>query len=160
MIEAFNRLNGKVEALLQENAKLMEHVKLSKGKDSSQKAPTGTQILAPSYPSQDKMDKKGLHSPTNAIRSTVSDDKDTASLVQTVASKDTSNSLMAVTLPKSEEESSSSRRRLPRSFMSRPESTPWTWPALKNHCWSPKRTLILDDYKRETNLSMQKLKTE
>ncbi|WMV49241.1 hypothetical protein MTR67_042626 [Solanum verrucosum] len=63
------------------------------------------------------MDKKGVHSPTNAIRSTVSDDKGTASPVQMVAGKDTSNSFMAVILPKSEEESSSSRRRQPRSFI-------------------------------------------
>ncbi|KAG5596062.1 hypothetical protein H5410_037294 [Solanum commersonii] len=83
MTEAFKRLNAKVEALLQENAKLME---------------------------------QGVHSPTNAKRSTVSDDKDTTSPVQTVAGKDTSNPFMAVTLPKSEDEGSSSRRRLPRSF--------------------------------------------
>ncbi|KAG5602095.1 hypothetical protein H5410_033465 [Solanum commersonii] len=92
-------------------------VKLFKGKDSSQKAPTSTQISAPSFSSQDKMDKKGVHSPTNVIRSTVSDDKDTVSSVQTVADEDTSNSFMAVTLPKSKEENSSSRRRLPRSLI-------------------------------------------
>uniref|UniRef100_M1DBD2 Uncharacterized protein n=1 Tax=Solanum tuberosum TaxID=4113 RepID=M1DBD2_SOLTU len=62
------------------------------------------------------MDEKGVHSPTNAKRSTVSDKNDTASPVQTVAGKDKSNPFMAVTLPKSEGESSSSRRRLPRSF--------------------------------------------
>ncbi|KAG5598947.1 hypothetical protein H5410_030317 [Solanum commersonii] len=116
-IEEPIRLNGKAEALLQENAKLMEQVKLFKGKDSSQKAPASTQISAPSFPSQDKMDKKGVHSPTNAIRSTILNDKDTASSIQTVAGKDTSNPFMTVTLPKSEEESSSSRRRLPRSFI-------------------------------------------
>ncbi|KAG5579426.1 hypothetical protein H5410_050053 [Solanum commersonii] len=115
--EEYLGLNGKAEALLQENAKLMEQVKLFKGKDPSQKAPTGIQISAPSFSSQDKMDKKGVHSPTNSIRSTVSDDKDTASPVQTLAGKNTSNSFMAVTLRKSEEESSSSRRRLPRSFI-------------------------------------------
>ncbi|KAH0699895.1 hypothetical protein KY284_014110 [Solanum tuberosum] len=71
MTEAFKRLNAKVEALLQENTKLME---------------------------------QGVHSPTNATRSTVSDKKDTASLVQTVAGKDISNPFMAVTLPKSEGE--------------------------------------------------------
>ncbi|KAG5573561.1 hypothetical protein H5410_063327 [Solanum commersonii] len=62
------------------------------------------------------MDEQGVHSQTNAKRSTVSDDKDTTSPVQTVAGKDTSNPFMAVTLPKSEDEGSSSRRRLPRSF--------------------------------------------
>ncbi|KAH0696524.1 hypothetical protein KY290_013894 [Solanum tuberosum] len=116
MTEAFKRLNAKVEALLQENAKLMEQVKLFKGKDSIQKIHTSKQTSEPSFPSQDKMDEQGVHSPTNAKRSTVSDDKDTASLVQTVAGKDTSNPFMAVTLPKSEDEGSSSRRRLPRSF--------------------------------------------
>ncbi|KAG5610585.1 hypothetical protein H5410_021866 [Solanum commersonii] len=83
MTEAFKRLNAKAEALLQENAKLME---------------------------------QGVHSPTNAKISIVSDDKDTASPVQTVAGKDISNLFMAVTLPKSEDEGSSSRRRLARSF--------------------------------------------
>ncbi|KAG5629025.1 hypothetical protein H5410_000742 [Solanum commersonii] len=80
-IEAFKRLNGKAEALLQENAKLIEQVKLFKGKDSSQKVHTGTQTSTPSFPSLDKMDEKGVHSPTNAIKSTVSDDKATASPV-------------------------------------------------------------------------------
>uniref|UniRef100_M1DJ71 Uncharacterized protein n=1 Tax=Solanum tuberosum TaxID=4113 RepID=M1DJ71_SOLTU len=61
------------------------------------------------------MDEQGVHSSTNAKRSTVSDKKDTASPVQTVAGKDTSNPFMAVTLPKSEGESSS-RRQLPKSF--------------------------------------------
>uniref|UniRef100_M1D9W9 Uncharacterized protein n=1 Tax=Solanum tuberosum TaxID=4113 RepID=M1D9W9_SOLTU len=116
MTEVFKRLNAKVEALLQENAKLMEQVKLFKGKDFIQKIHTSTQTLEPSFPSQDKMDEQGVHSPTNAKRSTVSDDKDTASPVQTVVDKDTSNPFMAVTLPKSEDEGSSSRRRLPRSF--------------------------------------------
>ncbi|KAG5569089.1 hypothetical protein H5410_058855 [Solanum commersonii] len=63
------------------------------------------------------MDEQGVHSPTNAKRFTVSDNKDTASPDQTVAGKDTSNSFMAVTLPKSEGEGSSSRHRLSRSFI-------------------------------------------
>uniref|UniRef100_M1DMU6 Uncharacterized protein n=1 Tax=Solanum tuberosum TaxID=4113 RepID=M1DMU6_SOLTU len=116
MTEAFKRLNAKVEALLQENAKLVEQVKLFKDKDSIQKIHTNTQTSEPSFPSQDKMDEQRVHSPTNAKRSTVSDDKDTTSLFQTVAGKDTSNPFMAITLPKSEDEGSSSRRRLPRSF--------------------------------------------
>ncbi|KAH0682288.1 hypothetical protein KY289_020040 [Solanum tuberosum] len=111
MTEASKRLNTKVEALLQENAKLMEQVKSFKGKDSIQQIHTSTQTSEPSFPSQDKMDEQGVHSPTNAKRSTVSDNKDTASPVQTAAGKDTSNSFMAVTLPKSEGEGSSSRRR-------------------------------------------------
>ncbi|KAG5575850.1 hypothetical protein H5410_055984 [Solanum commersonii] len=92
----------------------MEQVKILKGKDSSQKMHTCTQTPELSYPSQEKMDEKGVHSSMNAVRSTVWDDKDTASTVQTVAGKDILNPFMAVTLPKSEEESSSSRRRLPR----------------------------------------------
>ncbi|OIT26273.1 hypothetical protein A4A49_65624 [Nicotiana attenuata] len=50
----------------------------------------------------------------NAAKSTVSDN-DTASPVQTVTGKDSSNPFMAVTLPKSEDEGSS-RRRLPRTL--------------------------------------------
>ncbi|KAG5595885.1 hypothetical protein H5410_037117 [Solanum commersonii] len=115
MTEAFKRLNAKVEALLQENAKLMEQVQSLKGKGTIQRF---TPIrLEESCPSHDKMDEQGVHSPTNAKRFTVSDNKDTASLVQTIADKDTSNPFMAVILPKNEDEGcSSSRRRLPRSF--------------------------------------------
>ncbi|KAG5585116.1 hypothetical protein H5410_045550 [Solanum commersonii] len=57
------------------------------------------------------MDEQGVHSPTNAKRSTVSDNKDTASPVQTVAGKDISNPFMAVILPKNEDEGCSSSRR-------------------------------------------------
>ncbi|KAG5588390.1 hypothetical protein H5410_048824 [Solanum commersonii] len=117
MTEAFKRLNAKVEALLQENAKLMEQVQSLKGKGTIQKVHTSTQTSESSFPSQNKMDEQGVHSPTNAKRSTVSDKRDTASLVQMVAAKDTSNPFMAVILPKNEDEGcSSSRRRLPRSF--------------------------------------------
>ncbi|KAG5604101.1 hypothetical protein H5410_025593 [Solanum commersonii] len=90
MTEAFKRLNAKVEALLQENAKLMEQVKLFKGKESVQKIHTSTETSESSFPSQDKMDEQ--------------------------AGKATSNPFMAVTLPKREGEGSSSRRMLPRSF--------------------------------------------
>ncbi|KAH0721645.1 hypothetical protein KY290_005663 [Solanum tuberosum] len=117
MTEAFKILNAKVEALLQENTKLMEQIKSLKGKDSIQRIDTSTQTSEKSFPSLEKMDEQGVHSPTNAKRSTVSDNKDTASPIQTVAGKDTSNPFMAVTLPKSEGEGSSSKRRLPRSFI-------------------------------------------
>ncbi|KAG5585117.1 hypothetical protein H5410_045551 [Solanum commersonii] len=117
MTEAFKRLNAKVEALLQENVKLMEQVQSLKGKGTIQPIHTSTQTSEPSCPSHNKMDEQGVHSPTNAKRSTVSDNKDTASPVQTVAGKDISNPFMAVILPKNEDEGcSSSRRRLPRSF--------------------------------------------
>ncbi|KAG5614735.1 hypothetical protein H5410_014559 [Solanum commersonii] len=103
MTEAFKRLNAKVKALLQENAKLMEQVQSLKGKETIQQIHTSTQTSELSCPSQDKMDEQGVHSPTNTKRSTVSD-KDTASPVQTVADKDTSNPFMAVILPKNENE--------------------------------------------------------
>ncbi|KAG5631039.1 hypothetical protein H5410_002756 [Solanum commersonii] len=69
MTEAFKTLNAKVEALLQKNAKLMEQVKLFKGKESVQKIHTSTQTSEPSFPSQEKMDEQSVHSPTNAERS-------------------------------------------------------------------------------------------
>ncbi|KAK4359509.1 hypothetical protein RND71_021738 [Anisodus tanguticus] len=64
------------------------------------------------------MDETGVRSLLNANKSTVQD-RCTASPVQTVAGKDITNPLMAVTLPKSESEednSSQNRRRLPRTF--------------------------------------------
>ena len=85
----------------------------SKGK-TKQDVQTQTDIQG--FPSQIIMDEMGVHSPLNAKKSTVSDE-DTASPVQTVAGKDFSNPLMAVTLPKSEkDEGSFSRRRLSLSF--------------------------------------------
>ncbi|KAG5570165.1 hypothetical protein H5410_059931 [Solanum commersonii] len=113
MTKAFKRLNARVEALLQKNAKLMEQVKSFKGKDSIQKIHTNTQTSEPSFPSQDKMDEQGVHSPTNAKKSTVSNNKDTTSPIQTVTSKDTSNPFMTVTLPKSEDEDPSEDRLIP-----------------------------------------------
>ncbi|KAK4340895.1 hypothetical protein RND71_039396 [Anisodus tanguticus] len=63
------------------------------------------------------MDETGVHSLLNAKKSIVPD-LGTTSPVQTVAGKDKSNPLKAVTLPKSEEEESSSktRRKLPQTF--------------------------------------------
>ncbi|KAK4373327.1 hypothetical protein RND71_008711 [Anisodus tanguticus] len=64
------------------------------------------------------MDKTGVRSLLNAERPIVSG-IDTTSPVQTVAGKDSSNPLMAVTLPISEKEEASSsqnRRRLPQTF--------------------------------------------
>ncbi|KAG5589647.1 hypothetical protein H5410_040161 [Solanum commersonii] len=51
-------------------------------------------------PSHFKIDKTGVHFPKNVEKATVPA-KGTASLVQTVAGKDSSNPLMANTLPKS-----------------------------------------------------------
>ncbi|KAK4380392.1 hypothetical protein RND71_002254 [Anisodus tanguticus] len=64
------------------------------------------------------MDKTGVRSLPNAEKPIVSG-IDTTSPVQTVAGKDLSNPLTAVTLPKSEQEEASSsqnRRRLPQTF--------------------------------------------
>ena len=115
MTEAFKRLNLRNEALMQENFKLRERLRRmeSKGK-TKQEAKTQTDIQG--FPSQIKMDEMGVHSPLNVKKFTVSNE-DTASPVQTVAGKDFSNPLMAVTLPKSEKDKgSSSSRRLPLSF--------------------------------------------
>ncbi|KAK4364659.1 hypothetical protein RND71_016017 [Anisodus tanguticus] len=64
------------------------------------------------------MDETGVHSLLNAKKPIVSG-IDTTSPVQTVAGKDSSNPLMAVTLPKSENEeatSSKTRRKLPQTL--------------------------------------------
>ncbi|KAK4347568.1 hypothetical protein RND71_033907 [Anisodus tanguticus] len=64
------------------------------------------------------MDETGVHSLLNAKKSIVPD-VGTTSPVQTVAGKDVSNPLKAVTLPKSENEeeiSSKTRRKLPQTF--------------------------------------------
>ncbi|KAG5609030.1 hypothetical protein H5410_020311 [Solanum commersonii] len=58
MTEAFKRLNAKVEALLQENAKLMEQVQSLKGKGTIQPIHTSTQTSEPSCPSHNKMDEQ------------------------------------------------------------------------------------------------------
>lgn len=121
MTEAFRRLNQKNEILTHEKARLVEQVKMLEQKIQAVKfellqsqtqaiSQHDTQDQEMSSPSHEKMDKKGVHSPMNVTRSTVSD-KDTASPVQTVAGKDLSNPFMAVTLPKSEDEGSSSSSR-------------------------------------------------
>jgi len=130
MTEAFKRLNQKNDILTQENTKLIEQVKVLEHRIQALKfeltqsqTTSQTQIIPQpdsemnspkSSPSQTKMDETGVHSPMNAVRSTVSDN-DTASPVQTVTGKDKSNPLMAVTLPKSEDEGPS-RRRLPKTL--------------------------------------------
>ncbi|KAG5589803.1 hypothetical protein H5410_040317 [Solanum commersonii] len=55
MTEAFKRLNAKVEALLQENTKLMGEIKSLKGKDSIRRLISITD-LEKSFPSLEKMD--------------------------------------------------------------------------------------------------------
>ncbi|KAG5572788.1 hypothetical protein H5410_062554 [Solanum commersonii] len=61
---------------------------------------TNQTIPLKSSPSRYKMDKTSVHSPTNVERAIVPA-KGTASPVQTVTGKDSSNSLMVDTLPKS-----------------------------------------------------------
>lgn len=75
----------------------MEQVKLFKGKNTPQKVYTGAQTSELSFSSPEKMDEKGVHSAMNPV--------------QTVAGNDISNPFRAVTLPKSEDESSPSRQR-------------------------------------------------
>ncbi|MCF8704085.1 RNase H1/viroplasmin domain-containing protein, partial [Corynebacterium sp. MC-02] len=96
MTEGFKRLNTKCADLIKERDQLL----LLLGKTDKGKRP---QTSEQSSPSPSKMDEKGVHSPLNATRPTVSG-IDTASPVQTATGKDLSSPLMAVTLPKSEEE--------------------------------------------------------
>ena len=122
MTETVRRLNQQKETLIQEKMKLLEQAKLLEQRLQAVKFEL---VQSQSSPSQTKMDETGVHSPMNANRSSVSD-KDTASPVQTVAGKDSSNPLMAVTLPKSEDEGCSSlqtRRRLPKTLTQGATST-------------------------------------
>ena len=122
MTETVRRLNQQKETLIQEKMKLLEQARLLEQRLQAVKFEL---VQSQSSPSQTKMDETGVHSPMNANRSTVSD-KDTASPVQTVAGKDSSNPLMAVTLPKSEDEGCSSlqtRRRLPKTLTQGATST-------------------------------------
>ncbi|KAG5605416.1 hypothetical protein H5410_026908 [Solanum commersonii] len=119
MTEAFKRLNAKVEALLQENTKLMEQIKSLKGKDSIQKI--NIDYHGPrekSFPSR-KNGWRGCAFPSECKRSTVSDNKDLTSPDQAVVGKDTSNPFMVRHFAKSEGEGSSSVAELPGSFIER-----------------------------------------
>ncbi|KAK4372953.1 hypothetical protein RND71_008337 [Anisodus tanguticus] len=106
MTEAFKRLNQTKEELLKQNIHLLEKVsQLELILRQNQLKQTQTQ----SSPSPSKMDETGLHSLLNAKKPIVSG-MDTTSPVQTVAGKDSSNPLMAVTLPKSEQEEATSSK--------------------------------------------------
>ncbi|KAK4342943.1 hypothetical protein RND71_038759 [Anisodus tanguticus] len=114
MTESFKRLNQtkdelqiQVISLLEKTTQLELLLRQETQKQTQQSSPT-----------PQKMDKTGVHSLMNAKRPIVSG-IDTTSPVQTVAGKDSSNPLMAVTLPKSEREEASSsqnRRRLPQTL--------------------------------------------
>ncbi|KAM3248395.1 hypothetical protein P3L10_010164 [Capsicum annuum] len=119
MTENFKTLNAQKESLLMENMRLIKQIQMLETKLRQQtpvsKIDAQTQTPAQSSPSPQKMDEKGVHFPINAQKSTVPD-VGTASPVQTVTGKDKSNPLMAVTLPKSEDEGcSSSKAKLTKS---------------------------------------------
>ncbi|KAK4368531.1 hypothetical protein RND71_012323 [Anisodus tanguticus] len=114
MTEAFKRLNQTKEELQIQNIHLIEKVTKLELILRQIKLQTQTQ----SSPSPTKMDEIGVHSLLNAKKPIVSG-IDTTSPVQTVAGKDLSNPLTAVTLPKSENEeatSSKTRRKLPQTI--------------------------------------------
>ncbi|KAG5568682.1 hypothetical protein H5410_064299 [Solanum commersonii] len=109
MTEGFRRLNQTIEKLVTEKEKLTQHIHSLQERikfllgNTNQTIPLQTQDNSEgpkSSPSHFKMDKTGVHSPKNVERAIVSA-KGTASPIQTVAGKDSSNPLMADTLPKS-----------------------------------------------------------
>ncbi|KAG5590095.1 hypothetical protein H5410_040609 [Solanum commersonii] len=109
MTEGFRRLNQTIEKIETEKEKLtlhihslQERIKFLLG-NTNQTIPLQIQDNSEepkSSPSHFKMDKTGVDSPKNVERAIVSA-KGTASPVQTVAGKDSSNPLMDDTLPKS-----------------------------------------------------------
>ncbi|KAK4351012.1 hypothetical protein RND71_030325 [Anisodus tanguticus] len=99
MTEAFKRLNQTKEELQRQNIHLLEKVTELELKLRQSSIRQQTQ----SSPSPSKMDETGVHSLLKAKKSIVPD-MGTTSPVQTVASKDLPNPIMAFTLPKSEEE--------------------------------------------------------
>ncbi|KAG5567969.1 hypothetical protein H5410_065014, partial [Solanum commersonii] len=109
MTEVFRRLNQTIEKLDTEKEKLTQHIHSLQERikfllgNTNQTIPLQIQDNSEgpkSFPSHFKMDKTGVHSPKNVERIIVSA-KGTASPIQTVAGKDSSNLLMADTLPKS-----------------------------------------------------------
>ncbi|KAK4344020.1 hypothetical protein RND71_037114 [Anisodus tanguticus] len=113
MTDTVKGLNQTKEILQTQNIHLIEKIT----ELELQLRQTSLRQQTQSSPSPSKMDETGVHSLLNAKKSIVPD-LGTTSPVQTVAGKDISNPLMAVTLPKSEEEPSSSktRRKLPQTF--------------------------------------------
>ncbi|PHU26829.1 SRSF protein kinase 2 [Capsicum chinense] len=119
MTENFKKLNAQKESLLMENTRLIKRIQLLEARLNQQKnvskTDAQTQTQTQSSPSPQKIDEKGVHFSLNAQKSTVSN-VGTASPVQTVTGKNKSNPLMAVTLPKNEDEGcSSSKNKLTRS---------------------------------------------
>ncbi|KAG5598556.1 hypothetical protein H5410_029926 [Solanum commersonii] len=125
MTEGFKRLNQTIEKLEIEKEKMTQHIQSLQEKIRSLLGNTNQTIplqiqdypkIPKSSPSHSKMDKTGVHSPMNVKKSIVSA-KGTTSHVQTVVGKDSSNPLMADTLPKSV-------RILPESFNTNPNPEP------------------------------------
>ncbi|KAM3326161.1 hypothetical protein P3S67_001287 [Capsicum chacoense] len=114
MTENFKKLNAQKESLVMENTRLIKQIQILETRlrqhHSVSKTDAQTQTTPEqSSPSPQKMDEKGVHFPLNAKKSTVPD-VGIASPAQTVTGKDKSNPLMAVTLPKSEDEGCSSSK--------------------------------------------------
>ncbi|KAG5579505.1 hypothetical protein H5410_050132 [Solanum commersonii] len=103
MTEGFRRQNQNIDRLEKEKEKLTQHIHVLQERiknlqfDINQTIPLSDKQK--SSTSHSKMDKTDVHSLKNVERAIVSA-KDIASPVQTVASKDLSNSLMTDTLPK------------------------------------------------------------
>ncbi|KAG5605581.1 hypothetical protein H5410_027073 [Solanum commersonii] len=109
MTEGFRRLNQTIEKLETEKEKLTLHIHSLQERIKFLLGNTNQTILLQiqdnsekpkSSPSQSKMDKTGVHFPKNVERAIVLA-KGTASPVQMVVGKDSSNPLIADTLPKS-----------------------------------------------------------
>ncbi|KAG5609549.1 hypothetical protein H5410_020830 [Solanum commersonii] len=100
MTEGFKRLNQMIERLETEKGKMTQHIHSLQERIRFLLGNTDQTIPLKSSPSYYKMDKTGVHSPTNVERAIVPA-RGTASPVQTVTGKDSSNPLMVDTLPKS-----------------------------------------------------------
>ncbi|KAG5599088.1 hypothetical protein H5410_030458 [Solanum commersonii] len=100
MTKGFKRLNQTIERLETEKGKMTQHIHSLQERIRFLLGNTDQTIPLKSSPSHYKMDKTGVHSPTNVERAIVPA-KGTVNPVQTVTDKDSSNPLMVDTLPKS-----------------------------------------------------------
>ncbi|KAG5591069.1 hypothetical protein H5410_041583 [Solanum commersonii] len=99
MTEGFKRLNQIIERLETEKGKMTQHIHSLQERIRFLLGNTDQTIPLNISPSHYKMDKTGVHSPTNVERAIIPT-KGTTSPVQTVVGKDSSNPLMVDTLPK------------------------------------------------------------
>ncbi|KAG5591335.1 hypothetical protein H5410_041849, partial [Solanum commersonii] len=100
MTEGFKRLNQTIERLEIEKGKMTQHIHSLQERIKFLLENTDQTKQLKSSPSHYKMDKTGVHSPINVERAIVPA-KGTASPIQMVTGKDSSNPLMVDTLPKS-----------------------------------------------------------